>query len=138
MIVKQVRLSNKAKDQLVRLKSKTGIQQWNILCRWALCMSLRESSQPPEEEIITDSNVEMTWQVFAGEYQEVFEILIIHRCIQNGLDTDPATLANQFKLHLHRGIAYLATTNFVKSGVDLLKLAVKGEKEVYSKGEEAV
>ena len=38
MSIKQVRLSNQAKEQLIRLKTRTGIQQWNILCRWALCL----------------------------------------------------------------------------------------------------
>ena len=41
MIVKQVRLSQQAKDQLSRLKGKTGIKNWNILCRaWCLRMEL--------------------------------------------------------------------------------------------------
>jgi len=37
MIMKTVRLSQSSKDQLSRLKGKTGIKNWNILCRWALC-----------------------------------------------------------------------------------------------------
>lgn len=35
MSVKQIRLSTHAKEQLIRLKTRTGISQWNILCRWA-------------------------------------------------------------------------------------------------------
>ena len=31
MIVKQIKLSNAAKDKLARLKGKTGIQNWNVL-----------------------------------------------------------------------------------------------------------
>jgi hypothetical protein len=27
--------------QLIRLKTRTGITQWNILCRWAFCLSLK-------------------------------------------------------------------------------------------------
>ena len=46
MSIKQVRLSNQAKEQLIRLKTRTGIQQWNILCRWALCLSLKELTPP--------------------------------------------------------------------------------------------
>lgn len=42
MIIKQVRVSQQAKDQLSRLKGKTGIKNWNVLCRWALCYSLSE------------------------------------------------------------------------------------------------
>ena len=42
MSLKQIRLSSQAKEQLIRLKTRTGIQQWNILCRWAFCLSLAE------------------------------------------------------------------------------------------------
>jgi DNA sulfur modification protein DndE len=47
MSIKQIRLSSQAKDQLIRLKTKTGIQQWNVLCRWAFCLSLRQAKPPP-------------------------------------------------------------------------------------------
>ncbi|ATY84458.1 DNA sulfur modification protein DndE [Kyrpidia spormannii] len=127
MIVKQIRLSNRAKEQLIRLKSKTGIQQWNVLCRWALCLSLKEPTPPPDVEHPADSNVEMTWQVFGGEYQDIYEALIIERCISDGLGTSPDILAKQFRLHLHRGISYLAATNFIKNIGDLLKLSSSDE-----------
>lgn len=125
MIVKQVRLSNQAKDQLARLKGRTGIKNWNILCRWALCLSLAEPIKPPEIEIPADSNVEMSWYVFGGEYHELYAGLIIERCIEDGLEPDPETLARQFRLHLHRGISYLASPNFVSSVSDLVGLAIQ-------------
>lgn len=122
MIVKQFTVSAQAKDQLIRLKARTGIQQWNILCRWALCYSLRELTPPADMDIPADSNVELSWHVFGGEYHELYTALIIQRCLDDGLGTDPATLARQFRLHLHRGIAYLAATNFIRSRADLLGL----------------
>ena len=70
MSVKQIRLSLQARDQLIRLKSRTGIQQWNILCRWAFGLSLRETTPPTPVDIPSDSNVEMTWHVFGGEHHE--------------------------------------------------------------------
>lgn len=125
MIVKQIRLSNKAKEQLIRLKAKTGIQQWNILCRWALCLSLKEPTPPTDIEYPADSNVEMTWQVFGGEYQDIYEALIIQRCLDDGLGTDPNVLAKQFRLHLHRGIGRLAAHGArLKKPTDLLKLGL--------------
>ena len=72
MSLKQVRLSSQAKDQLIRLKTKTGVQQWNVLCRWALCLSLRQANPPTPSEMAADGNIEMTWQVFGGEAQEVY------------------------------------------------------------------
>jgi DNA sulfur modification protein DndE len=125
MIVKQVRLSQQAKEQLSRLKGKTGISNWNVLCRWALCLSLAEPMQPPDIEISTDSNVEMSWHVFAGEYHELYSALLVQRCKRDGLDHEPETLARQFKLHLHRGVSYLAASSYVRSIDDLTMLAVR-------------
>jgi len=125
MIVKQVRLSQQAKEQLSRLKGKTGISNWNVLCRWAICISFAEPTRPPDIDIVTDSNVEMSWHVFAGEYHELYEALMVQRIKRDGLDADPETLARQFKLHLHRGIAYLSASSFIKSIDALATLAVR-------------
>ena len=120
MIIKQIKLSNAAKDKLSRLKGKTGIQNWNVLCRWAFCFSLKEGTIPTDIEINSDSNVEMSWLTFAGEYHELYEALIKEWCIQNDLGTDNDTISKYFKLHLERGIGYLSGTNFVKDIKDLL------------------
>jgi DNA sulfur modification protein DndE len=66
MSIRQVRLSTQAREQLIRLKTRTGIPHWNVLCRWALCLSLRQDSPPAPLDIPADSNVEMTWQVLAA------------------------------------------------------------------------
>jgi len=124
MIIKQIKLSNISKDKLSRLKGRTGIQQWNIFCRWALCYSLSESTIPPELEVPSDSNVEMTWHTFAGEYHEIYDALVKAWCIQHALKTDEETLVKYFKLHLNRGISYLAGTNLIKGIDDLVDLAL--------------
>jgi DNA sulfur modification protein DndE len=122
MTIKQVRLSSQAKDQLVRLKSKTGIQQWNVLCRWALCLSLRQTNPPTPSEVAADSNVEMTWQVFGGEAHEIYLALLKERCRRDGLDISDDVVAAQFRLHLHRGIGYLASPQTIRSVTDLVGL----------------
>jgi DNA sulfur modification protein DndE len=109
MGVKQFRLSGQARDQLIRLKTKTGITQWNILCRWAFCLSLQQPTPPTPVEIPSDSNVELTWQVFGGESQELYLALLKERCERDGLGTSDDVLLRQFRLHLHRGISHLAT-----------------------------
>lgn len=123
MSIKQIRLSNQAKDQLIRLKTKTGIQQWNILCRWAFCLSLNEPTPPTPIDIPADSNVEMTWHVFGGEHHELYLALLKQRCLRDRLDISPETLSRQFRLHLHRGIGYLATPNRIRSIADLVSVA---------------
>lgn len=125
MIIKQIRLSQQAKDQLSRLKGKTGIKNWNILCRWALTYSLAENTVPTDVPIVADSNLEMSWYTFGGEYHEVYEALIKAWCIKMGLPIDDDTVAKYFRLNLERGIAHLCGTGFIKSIDDLLGLAVK-------------
>lgn len=63
MIVKHFKLSQPEKDRLIRIKAKTGIQNWNVLCRWALCWSLAEPSIPGGVDPLSDSNVEMDWSM---------------------------------------------------------------------------
>lgn len=120
MIVKQFKLSLPEKDRLIRIKSRTGIQNWNVICRWALCWSLNEESIPSGLDPASDSNVEMTWLTFAGEYHEIFEALIRQRCINDGLGTDQETLVKYFRLHLYRGINHFSTRDVLKSCQDLI------------------
>ena len=117
--IRTVRISVDAKDQLIRLKRFTRIEQWNILCRWSLCRSLAEPNAPSPAPLPPMSNVEMTWPVFAGEYGAVIVALLRQRCHEDGLPTDDETISEQFRLHLHRGIAYLASEG-IKNIEDLI------------------
>jgi DNA sulfur modification protein DndE len=128
MSIKQVRLSAQAKEQLIRLKMKTGVTQWNVLCRWAFCLSLRQPTPPTPLDVPADSNVEMTWQVFGGEAAELYLALLKERCVRDGLAPTDEVLGRQFRLHLHRGISYLATPQAVRSIDDLIRLAVGEER----------
>lgn len=125
MIVKQIRVSQQAKDQLARLKAKTGIKNWNILCRWALCYSLHEKTLPTDIPLASDSNLEMSWITFGGEYYELYEALIKAWCMKMNLPTDDETVAKYFRLNLERGISYLNGTGFIKNIDDLVHLSVK-------------
>lgn len=115
MFIETIRLSQQAKDQLTWLKRWTKLKNWNVLCRWALCTSLAESTCPPPAKIPGDSSVEMSWRVFGGDHASVYALLMRQRCNEDGLGTDDETLAEQFRLHLHRGIAYLAADKKIRS-----------------------
>jgi DNA sulfur modification protein DndE len=123
MTIEHIRLSKQAREQLIRLKRHTGIEHWNVLCRWAFCRSLAEPSVPPPSKIPADSNVEMSWRVFGGRHADIFGALLKQRCIQDGLDLDEETVAQQFRLHLHRGIAYLANDRSLRDIASLVALA---------------
>jgi DNA sulfur modification protein DndE len=122
--INNIRLSQTARDQLTKLKRSTKIEQWNILCRWAFCRSLAEIAPPSIIPIPADSNLELTWQVFGGDIADILNLALRQRCHQDGLGTEPETLSRQFRLHLHRGIGYLAGDPNLKKIEDLVGLAV--------------
>lgn len=114
-----IRLSEQAREQLIRLKRFTGIQHWNVLCRWAFCVSLAEEHPPAPAKIPADSNVEMTWRTFGGSFSDVYLALLRERCRRDGFELTDEALAMQFRLHLHRGIAYLASNRRLRNISDL-------------------
>ena len=112
--IRSVRVSATGRDQLIRLKRFTGIQHWNVICRWALCRSLAEPHAPSPAPLGEMSNIEMSWQVFAGPLSETLILALRQRLSDDELGLDDETLVAQFRLHLHRGIAYLAGENVRK------------------------
>jgi DNA sulfur modification protein DndE len=124
MTLEHIRLTQSARDQLITLKRRTGISQWNVLCRWAFCRSLAESAVPPSVKLVLDSNVEMTWRVFAGDHGDELWALLRYRCHRDGLPLDDETLAQQFRLHLHRGVGYLVGDPRVTDIAGLASLAL--------------
>lgn len=124
MAIEQIRLSQTAKEQLVRLKRRTGLKNWNVLCRWAFCRSLAEPTKPSPVPIPADSSVEMTWKTFAGPYAAVYLALLKTRCHVDGLDLTEESLNQNFRLHLHRGIAYLAGDKALQEIEDLAQIAL--------------
>lgn len=106
LVIDSIKLSEKQKQQLIRLKSKTGVDNWNVLCRWALCMSLAEKSAPPFEDISSDSNVEMSWKVFAGEYADVYLAVLRRAYQEQNAHHEGLNFGDFIKLHLNRGISF--------------------------------
>jgi DNA sulfur modification protein DndE len=121
--VNSIKLSQTAKDQLTKLKRSTKIEQWNILCRWAFFRSLAEAAPPSVILIPADSNLELTWKVFGGELADISVLALKQRCHQDGLEITPEILSQQFRLHLHRGIGYLAGDSNLRKIEDLVGLA---------------
>ena len=108
MSLEHIRVSKQAREQLIRLKRFTGIEHWNVLCRWAFCRSLAEPSVPPPARIVTDSNVEMSWRVFGGRQHEIYLALLKERCLRRRPRCRrPRRWTTSSASTLHRGIAYL-------------------------------
>lgn len=126
MAIETIRISQRAKEQLIQLKRATGIKTWNVLCRWAYCASLAEPTPPVVMKIQAQSSVEMTFRVFGGAHAEVYMALLKARCWRDGLPISDDVLAVQLRLHLHRGIGYLLADKKMRGISGLFRRFVLG------------
>jgi DNA sulfur modification protein DndE len=106
-MIETVKVSDKARQQLINIKKRTGIQNWNVICRWAFATSLAEDSKVLDENIIANSSVEMTWKTFTGGHEKLYLALLLTKAQKDKWAADHEALNTYFKLHLHRGISYL-------------------------------
>lgn len=115
-----IRISKQGRDQLIKLRRQTGIEHWNVLCRWAFCVSIRERSTPPPITQKLEGGVEMTWKVFSGEMGEFFSALTWQKVQHDGFANSSEGAAMCLRAHLHRGLSYLASGKETKSLSDFV------------------
>ena len=104
-----LRLDATAKQRLMTLKRRTGIGTWNVLCRWAFCLSLsiplpdhqasRSDFDPPELEI--------PWHIFAGRFDFAYQALLYDECIRRDVSLEKKFLGAMLREHVERGLGYL-------------------------------
>jgi DNA sulfur modification protein DndE len=108
-VIDRLRLTANAKNQLISLKRKTGIEHNNTLCRHALCLSLANPTLPPAEDFNFGGGLEIDWRTFTGSNDELYLNLILVRLLSDGLSTDVETARQMMCRHVHRGLSYLAS-----------------------------
>ena len=127
MQVETIRIPKEGRDQLIMLKRRTGIENWNVLCRWAFSASLAEPTRPVRDDSHGGGErcVEMTWRTFAGGYSDVYMALLSDRCHQDGIPLTKENLAEQLHLHLQRGIGYLGGDPRVTDIASLIRIGTR-------------
>lgn len=123
-IVENIRLPQQSKDQLVRLKRLTGIEHWNVLCRWGFCLSIAEETAPPGGKIPADSSIEMSWKTFAGEFSELYHALLLQRAHDDQIQIEKDSLSDLLRAHIVRGIGLLTSRRELAGIHSLLAIAV--------------
>ena len=113
--VETVRVSQKGRDILIKLKRHTGIENWNVLCRWALLASIQEENRPALIKNNGDTGIEMTWKIFAGEQSDIIAALVVQRAIADGLNDSTEDRADCLRAHIGRGLEYLGSGRETKS-----------------------
>src|SRR5579859_2857880 len=105
--VERIRVSQRSRDTLVTLKRRTGIEHWNVLCRWAFLDSLANPNRPIPAGHAPESSIEMTWDVFAGELADQLLAALAIRAAKDDVQPTKAEMAAYFRSHLERGILQL-------------------------------
>jgi DNA sulfur modification protein DndE len=106
-LVEVVRLGPMTKNRLMTLKRRTGIDNWNILCRWAFCLSLQETDPVGERHDEAGVSIEMTWKTFAGDVSEIYEALLASRALDDDIDFDLTPASTLLRRHITRGVSRL-------------------------------
>ena len=86
------------------LKGRTGLTP-NILCRFALSLSLRDPGAPDAAAFPSDG-MEFNRYTLFGSHEVILLALLRQRCVQDGLDPE-SDLAEQLHAHINRGIGIL-------------------------------
>ncbi len=110
-MIERVKLSATAKQQLITLKRRTGIEHYNVICRHALMLSMGSDSALPPENHSMSGGIEIDWRVFAGDAADTYLNLLTVRAMQDLGTVTPETVRATLTAHVHRGLSLLVSTN---------------------------
>ena len=106
MTFRRMRFTEDISHKLSLLQARTGITP-NILCRIGFCMSVDMPSIPDPSEFEEYGDREIDRPVLLGTYDELFVAMIKERCKEDGLPVEGEPLYEQFRAHVHRGVALM-------------------------------
>ncbi|MGJ7558517.1 DNA sulfur modification protein DndE [Variovorax sp. RB3P1] len=107
--MERIKLNAAARNQLVTLKRRTGIEHNNALCRHALCLSLANPSEPPSESFSFNGGIEIDWRTLTGGQDALYYNLLAVRLLSEGRRVTDESIRQTFLLHVHRGLSYLVS-----------------------------
>jgi len=108
-MIERVKLTAAAKQQLITLKRRTGIEHYNIICRHALVISLANAAPAPTENLHFTNGLEIDWEVFTGGCSDTYLNLLITRTQQDIGECTAIQIRQTLSSHVHRGLSYLAS-----------------------------
>jgi DNA sulfur modification protein DndE len=125
-LVDVIRLGPATKIRLTTLKRRTGIENWNVLCRWAFCLSMTDPAPAGDRHLDPGSAIEMSWKTFAGEHEALYELLVRNREEVQGELIGDMQFGDLLRAHISRGILRLTAMKSDDSLSDMLLLCRSG------------
>ena len=100
----KLRLSIRSQNHLGQLKHKTGLPI-NILARFGMCLSLKDSSMP-NPDMYDEKGMELMPHILFGKNELIFSAMFEQRLKKDNLDYDK--YANRMiRAHVNRGAGIL-------------------------------
>lgn len=126
MSIKSVQLNVEALEQITRLKKSLGINKNNVMCRWALLLSLSEPGKMTELSLNfeTGGRGEIAWDTFGGEHAAIYLAVLKLRLNEDGIEPNYDNLRKHLIQHINRGLGYMLGGKNMKSIRDLVALAL--------------
>jgi len=112
--IDQLRTSTSLKNLLTRIKGITSIQNWNVLCRWGFCFSIKQSTLPRMVDEKLDG-VEIDYDVLVGKNKIIYTQLLINNLRKNNIEINKENLTKYLYAHVNRGINIIY--NFKLKGI---------------------
>ena len=106
--IDQLRTSTTVKNSLTRIKSITSIQNWNVLCRWGFCLSIKQLSLPRTVDEKLDG-IEMDYGTFVGKNENIYTQLLINNLRHHNIEVNKENLAKYLYAHVNRGVNIIYT-----------------------------
>ena len=103
-----LRTSANVRNSLTRIKTITGIPNWNIICRWAFCLSLKQTSLPREVDEKLDG-IEIDYDTLVGKNKSIYTQLLINNLISHKAEIDKKNLTKYLYAHVNRGVNIIYT-----------------------------
>ena len=115
-----LRTSASVRNSLTRIKTITGIPNWNIICRWAFCLSLKQTSLPREVDEKLDG-IEIDFDTLVGKNKSIYTQLLINNLVSHKVEIDKKNLTKYLYAHVNRGVNIIYT-NKIKDISGLMSL----------------
>ena len=122
--IESLKLSERSSTEISTIKRNTKIETMNVICRWALTVSLSSDLPPPplakEDKILR----EIDWKIFAGDYEHLIMALLKDRMNQEKIKLNNESINDQLRAHVQRGLSLIAAQKNIRSIADFTELAL--------------
>ena len=108
LTIDNLKTSSNVRYSLLRIKTITGISNWNILCRWAFCLSIKQTSLPREVEEKLDG-IEIDYDVLVGKNKSIYTHLLINNLLSHKVEINKRNLNKYLNAHVNRGVNIIYT-----------------------------